>query len=369
MLDKLQKSKLFFWTIELLAVVILIFFLTQISFLFVPVGIFFSTLFAPILGAGFLYYILNPIVTFMEKKLKIKRIISIILVFIVVIGAIVFSFISFIPNLIVQLVSFARSMPAIVRYFQEWLESLQRYQFFNSLGINEYISNLNLSWADIAKNTFENAANSLGSIFNVAGQVMILIGTVPFALFYMLKDGEKLIPVIEKILPENMEKTAIDLIKEMNKTIATYISGQAIECLFVFVMMFIGYLIMGLNYAFLFALIAGLCNLIPYIGPYLGLAPAFLSTVFVHPWQALAIIVLVVVVSQLDGNIVYPNVIGKKLRIHPLMIICLLLVGGSLAGLLGIFLAVPFYAICKTIVAFFISFYQVAREKEKLEKE
>jgi predicted PurR-regulated permease PerM len=151
----------------------------------------------------------------------------------------------------------------------------------------------------------------------------------------------------------------------MNKTIQTYISGQLIEVLFVFVMMFIGYLVLGIRYAFLFAIIAGLCNLIPYIGPYLGLAPSFLVTVFTNPVRGLLIILLVLIVQQLDSNLIYPNVIGKSLDIHPLTIIFIIIVGGNLAGLLGIFLGVPFYAIVKNIIIFFYNVYCTNKEKQQ----
>jgi predicted PurR-regulated permease PerM len=97
--------------------------------------------------------------------------------------------------------------------------------------------------------------------------------------------------------------------------------------------------------------------LIPYLGPYLGLAPAFLATVFNKPIQGILCIVLVIIVQQLDGNIIYPNVIGKTLKIHPLTIIFVLLVAGNLAGLVGILLGVPIYAIGRTILKFILTIY------------
>ncbi len=122
------------------------------------------------------------------------------------------------------------------------------------------------------------------------------------------------------------------------------------------------------NYAFLFGVIAGLTNLIPYLGPYLGLAPAFLVTVFNDPVKALLCCVVVLIVQQLDGNVIYPNVIGKSLKIHPLTIIIVLLVAGNIAGLIGIFLGVPFYAICKTIISYVIKIVKEDQQNEKKEK-
>ncbi len=139
----------------------------------------------------------------------------------------------------------------------------------------------------------------------------------------------------------------MELLGQLNKTLANYISGQAIECLFVGTFTFLGYMVIGVDYAFLFGVIAGLTNLIPYLGPYLGLAPAFLVTVFNDPVKALLCCVVVLIVQQLDGNIIYPNVIGKSLKI---------------------FLGVPFYAICKTIISYIIKSVKEDKQNENKKK-
>ena len=118
----------------------------------------------------------------------------------------------------------------------------------------------------------------------------------------------------------------MDLLGQLNQTLSSYISGQAIECLFVGTFTIIGYSLLGVRYAFLFGVIAGFTNLIPYLGPYLGLAHAVLVTIFNEPVKAALCCLVVLVVQQLDGNIIYPNVIGKSLKIHPLTIILILLV-------------------------------------------
>jgi predicted PurR-regulated permease PerM len=368
MFEKCRHSTLFFWSLELLILGALVFISSKINFVFHPIGTFFSTLFTPVLVSGFLYYLLNPIVTVMEKRLKIPRIIGIILVFVLLIAVIVLSLINLIPSLISQLSDLAASVPSFVRDIEKWAMGLEKYPALKGVDIQSYVDKLDLSYGSIISSTLNGIAGSIGSIFSVVTTTAVLIGTVPFVLFYMLKDGEKLVPLIRPMLPKKHTDDIVELLGEMNKTIATYISGQAIECLFVGTMMFIGYLILGLRYAFLFAVIAGLTNLIPYLGPYLGLAPAFLFTVFNNPIKALLCILVVVIVQQLDGNIVYPNVIGKTLQIHPLTIIFILLVAGNLAGLLGIFLGVPFYAICKTLVKYIYNIIQTNKESKANDK-
>jgi predicted PurR-regulated permease PerM len=349
---------MFFWSIQLLIIAALIFISTKLDFVFQPIGIFIGTLFAPLLIAGFLYYILNPLCLLIEKKLKIPKIFSILLVFIIFISVFAFSLMNLIPSLIEQLTDLAKRAPSIFHDLEQWLIDLKKYQLFRTINIEELFNKADISYGSIVKTALDQTAASFNSIFAVITQAVFIICTVPFILFYMLKDGEKFLPFIQKKFLKDDKLNVVGLFKEMNQTIATYISGQAIECLFVCCGLLIGYLILGVPYAALFAVIAGLTNLIPYLGPYLGLLPVVLATVFDDPVKTALAILVVVIVQQLDGNVIYPNVIGKTLAIHPLTIIIVLLVAGNLAGLLGIFLGVPIYSLCKVWLRFFTKIYQ-----------
>ena len=359
MFEKLKQSKLFFWSLELLVLATLFFVLTKISFLFQPVGTFFTTLFAPVLIAGFLFYMLNPVVELMTKRLKMKRILAIALVFLLLVLAIVLLIGSIIPQLVLQLSQLANNIPDVVSQVEEWITELQKNeaikQVFAQIDISQQLDTMDLSYGKIIQGFLSGLSSSLGSIVGSIATTTMTLVTAPFILFYMLKDGDKILPNVAKVVPEKRREQVKTLLKDMNKTLSKYISGQAIECIFVGTFTFLGYLLVGVDYAFLFGMIAGVTNLIPYLGPYLGLLPAVLVTVFNDPLKALLCCVVVLVVQQLDGNIIYPNVIGKSLAIHPLTIIIVLLVGGNIAGLLGIFLGVPFYAVCRIFVLFIVS--------------
>lgn len=134
----------------------------------------------------------------------------------------------------------------------------------------------------------------------------------------------------------------------------------------------VGYMVIGQKYALLLGVFAGLCNLIPYVGPYLGILPAIIVAFTISTNMVIYVIVVVVIVQQVDGNLVYPNIIGRSLRIHPLTIIIILLAAGNIAGLLGMILAIPLYAVVKTIVQYLYSIWQlehpVASDREILKK-
>lgn len=347
--EKLRQSKLFFWSAELLVIATLIFVSSKINFIFTPIGTFFSTLFAPVLVAGFLYYILNPIVNLLMKT-KMKRIFAILIVFLLLIIALVLLLVSVIPSLISQLSSLASNMPDVFKSVEAWVYQMAELPIFKDFDLTKYIEQLDISYGNIIQQFISGLSSSLGSIVSTVASTTIIIVTAPFILFYMLKDGDRMVPGIKRFLPKKRQNDIVELLGKLNKTLSSYISGQAIECLFVATFTVIGYSLIGVRYAFLFGVIAGITNLIPYLGPYIGLAPAVFVTVFDEPFKALLCCLVVLIVQQIDGNIIYPNVIGKSLQIHPLTIILILLVAGNIAGLLGIFLAVPFYAVCKTIV-------------------
>lgn len=368
MFEKIKNSKLMFWSVELLVIATLILVSSKIDFVFQPIGTFFTTLFAPILIAGFLYYLLNPLVNLL-MKMGVKRIVAIALIFILLIGMIVLIFMSVIPNLVEQLVSLAKNIPGFISNMQTWLQeaadNATRFPLFKELDVDKYISNLDVSAGSIIQQSLTGVTNGLGSVIGKITTVVLLLITVPFILFYMLKDGEKLVPNIERLFPEKQRDNIKGLLQQLNKTLSDYISGQAIECLFVGTFTFLGYLLIGVDYAFLFGVIAGLTNLIPYLGPYLGLAPALIYTFFDSPTRALLCILIVLVVQQIDGNVIYPNVIGKSLNIHPLTIILILLVAGNLSGILGVFLGVPVYAILRTLVIFVVKIFKQSKQEER----
>ena len=338
-INRFKESKLFFWSVELLVVAMLLFIASKINFLFAPIGTFFSTLFAPVLVAGFLYYLLNPVVNLLMKT-KMKRIYAVLLVFLLLIIALVLILLTIIPKLADQLASLASSMPDFFKQVETWIYEIAELPIFKQIDLTSYIEKMDISYANIIQQFLSSLSSSLGSIVSTVASTTIVLVTAPFILFYMLKDGDKLVPAIQRFLPEKRKDDIVDLLGQLNQTLSSYISGQAIECLFV-----------------------GTFT-IPYLGPYLGLAPAVLVTIFNEPVKAALCCLVVLVVQQLDGNIIYPNVIGKSLKIHPLTIILILLVAGNLAGLLGIFLGVPFYAICRTIIYYVIDMVKAGRSEK-----
>lgn len=368
MFERLKNSPLMFWSLEILLVVGIIWGCTQITFIFSPIAIFFSTIFIPVLLAGILYYMLNPIVNLLTKipigRKKVSRTWAVTLVFLLLLGIIILMATVFIPKVLNQLMNLANSVPNAINDGQSLLEKalkeMNSQQLLKKIDFTQLTQKFSTNITDYANSFFNGLTSGIGGVISAAANAVIIAVTVPVVLFYMLKDGYRLAPNIKSFLPEKHREQTMDLISAMNRTISKYISGQMIECLFVGTFTAIGYLIIGLPNALLLGVIAGICNIIPYLGPYIGIAPALIVSFSHGGWLGMVYnIVIVIIVQQIDGNLVYPNVIGKSLQIHPLTIIIILLAAGNIAGLMGMILAVPLYAIVKVIVVHLYNIYQL----------
>ena len=138
----------------------------------------------------------------------------------------------------------------------------------------------------------------------------------------------------------------------MNQVVSGYISGKGLASIVVGILVYIGILFIGLPYSLLLAIICGATNMIPYIGPFIGAAPAFIIGLTISPGKALLVALLILVIQQVDANFLTPKFVGQSLDIHPLTIIVVLLVAGKMAGFVGIMFGVPGFAVVKTIVIY-----------------
>jgi predicted PurR-regulated permease PerM len=355
----LAKKKFQYWALQILIIVAIIYVSTKISFLFEPVGIFVSTLFFPIIISGFLFFLLNPFVKFLQR-FKIPRTVAILVIYLIIIGLLVLVIGNLVPMLSKQITSFVNDVPKYAQQTMIFIDRLSENEQFKWVMTQEYFSiqNIENKLNDFAATLPQQITNSLSSIVSVVTNITVTIVTVPFLLFYMFKDGDKFPIAISKFIPTSYRNEGLKTMKETGETLAAYIQGQVTVALFVGTLSYIGYLIIDLPYALVMALIVAITNIIPYVGPFLGGAPAVIIALFDSPTKAILAAVVILIAQQVEGNILSPLILGKRLDTHPATIIILLLVAGNLAGILGMILAIPFYAVSKTIVLNFIRFLQ-----------
>ncbi|HAO5935284.1 TPA: AI-2E family transporter, partial [Listeria monocytogenes] len=161
--SRFRDSKLFFWTIEILAVVAILFVLLQMKYIFSPIGIIVSTLFMPILVAGFLFYLFNPLVLFLEKR-KVPRLLSVIVIFIAFITLVVLAVMQLGPTLADQVAELAKAIPGYWQDFEKWLQGLSNNSALKDIDMKQELEKLNISLPKIMSVVVDEVASSFGAI-------------------------------------------------------------------------------------------------------------------------------------------------------------------------------------------------------------
>ena len=363
-----HKSKLMFWTSEVLLLTIIFFIWRQMGDMITPIVSVVNTILIPFLVGGFLYYITNPLVKFLQDKLKINRMIGILMTLSLLFGLIALGVIYLLPILINQLSSLINSTQGLYWEIQSFINQLSKNPLFRNLNIQSTIQQLNLSYVDILQNILNSVTNSLGSVLSaVVNTLMILIMT-PIFLVYFLMDGHKLLPMLERTVLKRDKLNISSLLTNLNATVARYISGISIDALIIGALAYIGYSVIGLKYALVFAIFSSLANLIPYVGPSIGLIPMVITYAFTDPQKMVAALIYMLIIQQVDGNILYPRIVGGVMKVHPITIMVLLLLSSNIYGVLGMIVAIPTYSILKEIAKFLANLYDNHKEAQEQKK-
>lgn len=359
----MPKSKPFLLGYGTIVILLIVFLGTKVSFIFRPIVIFFQTLFFPFLLAGVLYYLFRPIVMWLHR-FKIPKQLSIILIYLLFAGVVVLLGFLIGPTLAEQVEKLIENFPDI------WRLAETR---FLELSKNPWVTQ-NINWDELSnyiveylRNSYQQIGTNIAGFFGLLTNIVIVFVTVPFILYYMLSEGHKAPAYFLKFLPErDQREQGSKILNDLDHALSSYIKGQVLVSIFVGVLVYIGYLIIGIEYPLILALVSMFTNIIPFIGPLIGTIPALIVAFISEPFMAVKVLIVALIAQQLEGNVVSPLVMGKNLNIHPLTIILILLVAGSLGGFLGLLLAVPVYAVAKVVVSHIYRFMQL-RRKEKSE--
>ncbi|WP_449540202.1 AI-2E family transporter [Ferdinandcohnia sp. Marseille-Q9671] len=359
----MSKKKLQYWLIQILLILTIIFVSTKITFLFKPIGVFFSTVFFPILITGFLYFLLNPVVRFLHRK-KVPKVLGILIIYVVFFGLIVLAIGNLVPVISAQFTALGNALPGYANQAMDFFEDFSKSSEFKWIqdeqqDLLKTIEEKLIAFANTLPNRI---TGGITQIIGVITSIAIILVTVPFLLFYMFKDGDKFPGAIVRFFPKVYRDEALTILKETGETLSSYIQGQVTVALAVGTLAFIGYLIIDLPFALVMALIVAVTNIIPYVGPILGGAPAVIVALFDSPTKAFLVVVVILVAQQIEGNVLSPLILGKSLDTHPATIIILLLAAGNLAGVLGMILAIPTYAVVKTIVINIVKFLRAKKK-------
>ncbi|MEK4403282.1 MULTISPECIES: AI-2E family transporter [Sporosarcina] len=356
-----------FVLISLLLIGLIILIFNRISFIFYPITVFFSTVVLPVILATIAYYLLRPILRLLEK-IKIPRIWGILILFIGAMGLITLLVFMVFPFLKIQFNNLVEDFPTyfsqMVLKIDEFLRTSIFASYYESLDIN--VKNiLESGQGDIGKyftDAVGGIASGLSSFISALTGFVLAIITVPFILFYLLKDGEKLPRYFVQMLPPHMRNDAKTILRDADHQISSYIQGQILVAICIGVMVSIGFLIIGMKYALLLGVIAMFTSVVPYLGPLIAITPAVIIAV-ASPFMLIKLAIVWTIVQLIEGKFISPQIMGKSLHTHPVTIIFVLLTAGSLFGVPGVVLGIPGYALIKVGVTHLFKLFKIRYNK------
>ena len=360
----------------LLLIGINIFVLSKIPFIFRPISVLIHTVAAPLLLSGIAYYLLNPIVDRLERRSKVKRVYGIIMLYLIIAGIITLILLTVIPMIRIQLIGLIDNFPKYSSQIQGEFISLTGSELFDKIqqNVGADVTEITSKVTNWVTTFLNNALNGVGNFVGTLTEIVLAVITTPFILFYLLRDGKRLPDFILKFVPTALQPQTKMVMSEMNSQVASYIRGQIIVSCCIGALLYIGYLIIGLEYSLVLAIVAACTAVVPYLGPAIAITPALVVAMVTSPFMLLKMIIVWTAVQLIEGKFISPQIMGKTLKIHPITIIFVIIFAGKMFGVLGIILAVPGYAVLKVVVThvyqwfrFRSGLYPPIEEKKQLE--
>lgn len=254
---------------------------------------------------------------------------------------------------------------------------LQWIQYNAPPALQPYVANLQLSsirteWLQqqieaIAPGVMKGTASGLFTGVKTAAGLITIVFLVPVFAFYLLLDADRYYRGILSLVPPQHKAEAAVLLKDIDFVLGRYIRGQIFVCLMIGTSIAIVLSLMGVEYAILIGVFAGVIDFIPYAGVALGMIPAFFISLANHGlFYAFVVLFAMWCVHQLEGHVVVPAVLGQSVGLPSLVVIIALLMGAELAGIMGMFLAIPIVAIVRVLLQFYVKKMEEAYGTEEV---
>ena len=293
-------------------------------------------------------YLLNPLVMFLERKGLKNRIVSVLLIYIVVIGIIIIFAFLIIPRSGREIKTFVKNMPVYMERVTNFTDSVSNsYKRvtgdipFISENLKKTLGNSIAGFETIFTNWIKSFLNLL---YNMFSKVVALVLT-PILTLYFLVDKEKFIDKFFSLMPERHLEDIKGLFSEIDDSLSKFVRGRLIMAIYVGISITIVLLILGVDFAIPIGFITGFADIIPYIGPFLGLVPAVFFAILESPGKAMWVIILFLLIQWSENNIIAPKAIGESTGLHPLVVLLAIIIGGGMFGVLGMIFSVPLIAV------------------------
>lgn len=306
------------------------------------------SLLTPFFIGMILAYILSPLVDFMERRLKCKRWLTILIIYGVIISGTVIFIIMIVPYITNSIIEIINQIPQYSKEVEAWILSIASDIESASLAqIQEGLLSIIPHLGSFAKFILDYILSTTLSL--TALIVNVVLGLI--ISVYIIIDKEGILSYIKKItniiLKKERANLVIDVCKTFNSNVGSYILAKSIDSFFVGLVSFIGLSLVGSKYALLLGVICAITNMIPYFGPIIGMVPAVIINIFYSPSVAMYSLVFLVILQQIEGSIIEPKFVGGKLGLTPILTLLAVTIGGGFFGIIGMILAVPIMGVIK----------------------
>lgn len=322
----------------------------------------------PFIFGALIAYVLNPLVHVfyrlfdkLAKRFKvplkhsIHTVLAILTTYVIVIGFIVWMILFIFPEITKNIIDFVNNIPAAYESLLEFVEYLQ--ERFPSINIDTIWKPVSEALPNMVTQLQNIATNMIPTIYSlsmsIAGWIVDLLITIIVSA-YMLYDKRRLMQgcwrIIYAFLPQKHIPTCQEILSECNRLFSSFVVGKFIDSTIIGLLCFLLMTILRLPYALLISIIVGVTNMIPYFGPFIGAIPGIIIILFISPLQSLIFGIMILCLQQFDGLILGPKILGDSTGMKPLWIIFAITIGGSIAGVIGMFLGVPVIAIIRYLL-------------------
>jgi predicted PurR-regulated permease PerM len=289
---------------------------------------------------------------------RLPRVLSVLIIFTLVFGTVTLTIILLIPPVYDEISDLVANFPT---YYDQVTDVLKNINFPGEFDLRDQIN----SWLSKLSDFVGGAASGvISTVMKVFGGLFSLAAFLVMTIYFVASAGE-LRSFFTKIAPKPYQSYIHDLIPRLQSKLGLWLRGQVLLCVIIFVLVFIGLSLIGVKYAFLLALLAGVLEIIPYAGPLLSAVPGVFFALAQSPTKALLALLVYVLAQQIENNFLVPKVMGKQVDLNPIVVIMFLLVGTKLQGILGTLLAVPVAAVLSIIFADVMAY----RESRSLDKQ
>lgn len=300
----------------------------------------------PFLLAMVIAYLINPLVQILESR-KFPRGVAILIIYLALGLIIGLMFFYAVPELVKELSRFATNLPKYMQEAENHFRGIR--QSYYRVGLPDGIARVFDEKLDQGERVLAMMVKSaLNGVLGLFSSLLSIIFAPIFA-YYILRDLANIKKSLIGVIPKAYRTETMALFRDIDDVLSKFVRSHLTVCAIIGISTGIGMALIGVDFAFVIGLIAGITDLIPYIGPFIGAIPAVALALLKSPATVLYVIVVITLIQQLESNIITPRIVGNSLGLHPLLVIFVLLAGGELFGILGMLLALPVTAVAKVV--------------------